>query len=274
FSHIPSIGVATEKRIWDSGVCSIDEFIKSPPGFLSGAKLNKINRHILLSRDSIRNRDAGYFYESLPSKEHWRLFREYQDSAAYIDIETTGLGGPDDIITTIALYDGKAIRHYVNGVNLDDFVEDIRTYKIIITYNGKTFDVPFIERFFGISLPHPHLDLRYILSSLGYSGGLKSCEIQLGIRRPDGLAGVEGFFAVLLWRDYVSRKNRKSLDTLLSYNIEDVLNLECLMIEAYNRKAGELPFAAELLTIPPRPENPFRVCEATVSRIRDRFYWV
>ena len=29
------------------------------------------------------------------------------------------------------------------------------------------------------------IDLRYILASLGYGGGLKSCEQQLGITRPD-----------------------------------------------------------------------------------------
>jgi hypothetical protein len=38
-----------------------------------------------------------------------------------VDIETTGLSVPPSEITTIALYDGKSVRHYVNGYNLDDF---------------------------------------------------------------------------------------------------------------------------------------------------------
>jgi len=34
---------------------------------------------------------------------------------------------------------------YINGQNLNDFLDDIKKYKIIVTYNIKTFDVPFIE---------------------------------------------------------------------------------------------------------------------------------
>ncbi len=87
-----------------------------------------------------------------------------------------GLGGPGDITTTIALYDGERLFHHVNGTNLHDLVHDIQQYKVIVSYNGKTFDIPFIERYFGISIPHAHLDLRLILHSLRLSRGFKSCE--------------------------------------------------------------------------------------------------
>lgn len=273
FSHIPSVGAATERRIWDSGVCSMDDFIKSPPNFLSVNKSRKIADHIQLSKEKITNRDAKYFYGNLLSKEHWRMFREFQDMTAYLDIETTGLGSPGDIITTIALYDGQDIKHYVNGVNLNDFKDDIMKYGIIVTYNGKTFDVPFIESYFDISIPHAHLDLRYILYSLGYSGGLKSCERQLGIGRTGGLADVDGFFAVLLWNDYKKTGNEKSLETLLSYNIEDAVNLEYLMVEAYNRKLKNIPFSLNAMEMPRLPENPFEVDADSVNKIKARYYY-
>ena len=101
--------------------------------------------------------------------------------------------------------------------------------RVIITYNGKSFDVPFIERYFDIQLNQAHIDLRYILASLGYKGGLKSCEIQLGFNRGD-LTDIDGFFAVLLWYDYLKNRNEKALETLLAYNIQDVLTLEMLMV--------------------------------------------
>ncbi|MFV1976503.1 MAG: ribonuclease H-like domain-containing protein [Candidatus Scalindua sp.] len=272
FSHIPSVGVMTERRIWSSGVRTIDDFLESPPEFLSLNKRKKIVDHIHLSKEKISSKGARYFYDNLPSREHWRIFKEYQDATAYIDIETTGLGAPGDIITTIALYDGKNINYYINGKNLNDFKKDIQKYKVIVTYNGKTFDIPFIESYFGISIPHSHLDLRYILHSLGYSGGLKSCERQLGIGRTGSLADVDGFFAVLLWNDYKNKRNEKSLETLLSYNIEDVLNLEHLMIEAYNRKLKDVPFKLESLSIPVTPENPFRIDTSTVNRIQNQYF--
>ena len=53
-------------------------------------------------------------------------------------------------ITTIATYDGNNIRYYINGQNLDKFINDVSNYKILITYNGKSFDIPFIENYFNI----------------------------------------------------------------------------------------------------------------------------
>ncbi len=272
FSHIPSVGGSTERKIWISGIKTMDDFLKSPPTFLSSNKRNKIADHIHVSKEKLQSKDARYFYDNLPSKEHWRIFKDYQGTTAYIDIETTGLGDPGDIITTIALYDGKTIKHYTNGKNLDAFKKDIKQYEVIVTYNGKTFDIPFIESYFRISIPHSHIDLRYILKSLGYSGGLKSCEEQLGIGRTSSLAEVDGYFAVLLWNDYKRKKNKRSLETLLSYNIEDVLNLEYLMIAAYNRKLAEMPFELEPLNTPVTPENPFEIDTPTVKRIKHQYY--
>ncbi|MDY6894786.1 MAG: ribonuclease H-like domain-containing protein [Thermotogota bacterium] len=250
----------------------MDEFLESPPSFLSINKSKKLTEHIQQSKEKILAKDARYFYDNLPSKEHWRIFKEFQNSTVYLDIETTGLGSPGDIITTIALYDGKNIKYYINGKNLNDFKKDIKEYGVIVSYNGKTFDIPFIENYFGITISHAHLDLRYILYSLGYSGGLKSCEQQLGIGRTGSLADVDGFFAVLLWNDYKKKRNEKSLETLLSYNIEDVLNLEYLMIEAYNKKIKEIPLNIDVLDIPLTPDNPFEIDVATVNRLKTQYY--
>ncbi len=61
-----------------------------------------------------------------------------------------GLGSLAEI-ATIALYDGNRIKYYINGKNLGDFPTDIKQYKIIVSFNGKTFDVPVIESYFGIT---------------------------------------------------------------------------------------------------------------------------
>ncbi len=270
FVHIPSIGLSTEKKFWTNGVRSMDEFIQSPPAFLAPARQQTIGKHIHLSLEKIQKGDAGYFCDNLPTGEQWRLFREHQASTAYIDIETTGLGDYGDIITTIALYDGREIKHYINGKNLDEFKHDIMEYKVIVTYNGKTFDVPFIEKYLGISMKHAHLDLRYILKRLGYSGGLKSCEHQLGIGRAGCLEDVDGFFAVLLWNDYKKKRRPKSLETLLAYNIQDVLSLEHLMIEAYNQKLKSIPFNVQPLKAGSPPANPFEPDPSTISRIKQQ----
>ena len=264
FHHIPGIGIRTEKKFWRSGIhCWSD--VKS-------------NRHIKLAPDKkqyiqdsfthLDNNNPGYFSTLLPSNLTWRLFPEFRNTTAYLDIETTGLDSAYDSITTIALYDGDAIKYYINGQNLDQFKYDFQKYKMIISYNGKSFDVPFIESYFGIRSNHAHIDLRYVLGSLGYRGGLKRCEIQLGIDRGD-VKDIDGFFAVLLWNEYQKTRNQKALETLLAYNIEDVVNLEALMIMAYNMKLKETPFfETHHLSPPSSPDIHFDVDVKTVEKIK------
>ena len=79
-------------------------------------------------------------------------------------------------ITTVALYDGAVIRTYVRGENLDKFPAGVAQYDLLVTFNGRCFDVPFCEaQFPGLRLDQTHIDLRYVLRSLGYRGGLKAC---------------------------------------------------------------------------------------------------
>jgi uncharacterized protein YprB with RNaseH-like and TPR domain len=268
FLHIPGIGIKTEKMLWESGIHSWDDFPNKYSTGFSPKKLDSVAKHLRESRHQIKCFNPNYFAELIPANQHWRFFPEFRSSAVYLDIETTGLNRFYETITTIALYDGESIFYYVKDKNLNDFPEDIKKYKVIITYNGKSFDVPFIERYFGITLNHAHIDLRYILGSLGYKGGLKFCETQLGFNRGD-LTDMDGFFAVLLWYDFQKNGNEKALETLLAYNIQDVLSLENLMIVAYNLKIEGTPFYRNRLPEPVLPDLPFDVDMETVKRIRN-----
>lgn len=267
FIHIPGIGSKIEQRFWDSGIHGWDDFTQNCPIRLSQSKMDTVASYLEESKQNLKFSNPNYFSDLLPSNQQWRYFPEFMDSSVYLDIETTGLESWGNIITTIALYDGASIYYYINGQNLNDFPNDIRKYKFIVTYNGKTFDVPFIERYFSIKLDHAHIDLRYILASLGYRGGLKSCETQMGINRGD-LKDIDGFFAVLLWHNYKRTGNQKALETLLAYNIQDVLTLENLMMIAYNMRIKDTPFYKKQLPALVLPEIPFDVDMETVDRIK------
>ncbi len=272
FQHIPGIGAITEEKIWDLGILSWDSFRHPYPDMLPEGKISIIERYLKESEKHLSKNDPAYFSGLIPSGLQWRMFPEFRDLAVYLDIETTGLGYYDSI-TTIALFDGRSISWYVKGQNLDDFVKDIFKYRLIISYNGKSFDIPFIERFFSIKLDHAHIDLRFVLSSLGYKGGLKACETALGIDRGD-IKGIDGFFAVLLWNDYLKNENQKSLETLLAYNIEDVVNLEKLMTIAYNMNISNTPFSSFKLHEPQLPlQIPFKADKETVERIKNRYFY-
>ena len=273
FLHIPGIGTKTEERIWASGVHTWEDFTPNCPIRLSPSRLDTITQYIHESKHHIQYNNPGYFANLLPASVHWRLFPQFRNSTVYLDIETTGLENWENEITTIALYDGHSIKYYINGHNLEDFLNDIEKYNVIVSYNGKCFDVPFIESYFGIKLDHVHIDLRYILASLGYRGGLKGCEAQLGVDR-GSLKDIDGFFAVLLWDNYRRNGNQKALETLLAYNIQDVLSLENLMVIAYNLKIKGTPFNSNMLPKPVLPEIPFGADMKTVEKIRKTYRYV
>ena len=241
FCHLPGVGLLNEKKIWLEGIISWEDCVNFSTGIISKYQTPMLINEI---EDSLFNLDTGnslYFNERLPKGQNWRLFPEFRNQIAYLDIETTGLSDLYNEITTISLYDGESVYCFVNGENLNEFLDIVGNYKVIVTYNGKCFDIPFIERFFKTKITQTHIDLRYVLKNLGFTGGLKGCEKKLGIARNE-LEGVDGYFAVLLWKEYKTRRNIKALETLLAYNIEDVINLEKLLILSYNLNLKATPF--------------------------------
>ena len=271
FSHVPGIGPKAENTLWRAGISDWQKFLQTRDIPMPAAKIPHTQSHLKKSLAALAERDHAFFTEILPPSEHWRLFAEFRNAAAYVDIETTGLSAGGNEITTIALYDGRIIRYYINGHNLAAFPDDIRAYDLIITYNGKCFDIPFMESFFSTGFHQAHIDLRYVLKSIGYTGGLKGCEKQFGLDR-SALDGVDGYFAVLLWQHYQATRQVSALETLLAYNIEDVLNLETLMHEAYNRKIQSLADTpAQPLEIPVKPETPFTPDRHLIEELK--YHW-
>ena len=268
FLHIPGIGSITEQHLWNSGITDWDTSFDNTPVPISSNRKITIIKGIEESIHHLDRDNPAFFANLLPSNQCWRLFPEFRELTVYLDIETTGMERDYNDITTIALYDGATIQTYVHGQNLNDFVDDIQKYNVIVSYNGKSFDVPFIENYFGIQLNHAQIDLRYVLSSLGYKGGLKECERQLGMDRGD-LSDVDGFFAVFLWNEYQKTGNKKALDTLLAYNVQDTVNLESLMVTAYNMKLKATPFYhSHQIPSPRMPVNPYTADLKTVDRIK------
>ena len=274
FIHIQGIGAITEQRLWESGLRDWEAFSDDISISLSGKRKHLLQKGIEESRQHLYQNNPVYFAKCLPANQSWRFFPEFRNSLVYLDIETTGLDRHYQSITTIALYDGHEIKTYVHGQNLEDFIDDIYKYNVIATYNGKSFDIPFIEHFFNIRLNHAHIDLRYVLHSLGFRGGLKGCEQQLGTDRGN-LRDVDGFFAVLLWDEFLKSGDQKVLDTLLAYNIQDTITLENLMVTAYNMKLKETPFFDNLLIEESTPPvNPLNADLATIDRIKNNSqYW-
>lgn len=277
FCHIKGVGKKREDILWEHGILcwedalerdNLEPLITEHTKGITRELADGISRGARESIERLADSDLPYFMKRLHPAEQWRVFPEFRDRAVYFDIETDGLSFDNGRITTISLYDGRAVNTYIHGGNLEEFPGDFSGYQLIVSYNGKRFDMPFINNYFSTRIVIPHIDLCPVMHSLGFYGGLKGTEKALGIDRGE-LDGVDGYFAVLLWYEYENNDNMNALETLLAYNIEDVVNLETLMIEAYNRRIAEIPaFKHKTLPMPERPEIPFKPDYSLVERYR------
>ncbi len=233
FLHIPYVGETTERELWKKNVMTWDDFLEKNI-YVRNNRL--IKKHLKLSKDKLEKKDHSFFARKLLKRYHWRAFHEFKDKCGYLDIETTGLDKQRDEITVIGLYDGQESKVFVQGKNLKDFKEEIKKYSMIVTFNGYCFDIPFIRnKIEDIEFNQFHVDLRFAMKYLGYSGGLKKIEKSLNIERNSDLNGMSGWDAVKLWYRYKKRKDEKALDTLIRYNIEDIENLKTLMEFSYEK---------------------------------------
>jgi uncharacterized protein YprB with RNaseH-like and TPR domain/predicted nuclease with RNAse H fold len=264
FLHIPGVGPNTERRIWEGGGFSWADFNRSDGFDIPTHTKDRISEYLVLSESALRKREVEFFSRTLPKREWWRLYQEFQDSTAFVDIETTGLSFYYDNITLIGLFNGKQFKVYLRGQNLADFKEQIKKYQLLVTFNGCLFDLPFISSEFDqIQLPPAHIDLRFLLKRLGFTGGLKAIEKQLDIRREDEINGIDGLDATILWHRYI-RGDRGALELLLKYNFADVTNLRALMNLGYYMMRDKLLTESSHLTNRAWPANR-TLCRPTIK---------
>ncbi len=193
---------------------------------MSSERKRRYNRQLVKARENLEDENPSYFSHCLRPREHWRLYDTWKEKACFLDIETTGFYHG---ITVIGIYSQDAYKYYVRGIDLEreTLKEELEKYKILVTFYGRAFDVPFIERELGISVDIPHVDLCFAGRSLGIKGGLKKIEKQMGIEREEDICGLDGFDAVRLWREY-KKGDDHALNLLVKYNMADTVNLKIL----------------------------------------------
>ena len=236
FVFLEKITAAKERKLWQQGILSWDDFLKAKKikGISAAVKIY-YDRKIVEARRQLIEGNSSYFAGLMPQTEHWRLYDFFKEDAVYLDIETDGLSDNNDV-TIVGIFDGFNTKTMIRRVNLDWQLlrRELEKYKIIVSFNGSVFDLPFLRKRYGEIMPKlPHIDLRFCCSRIGLSGGLKKIEKQLGICRGEIVEKFYGGDAAQLHRMWRGSGDDYYLRLLVEYNEEDVINLKRIAEHAY-----------------------------------------
>lgn len=239
YVFLPGISEKTEKNIWKLGIRSWDDFMarKEIKGISKHRKLF-CDRKLTEARKNLYELNSPYFKDKLDSKDMWRLYGFFKEEAVFLDIEASGIES-DAYITIVGLFDGINTKVMVRNMNLDldKLREELKKYKIIITFNGSRFDLPFLSKRCHDLFPDiPHIDLRTMCSKAGIKGGLKDIEKELGIKRQNKIIErMYGGDPFLLWRMFLGSGDDYYLRILVEYNEEDCINMKQIANIIYER---------------------------------------
>lgn len=233
FILAPGIGEKTEKKLWKNGVTHWDHFESSD--IFGPDRRTKIADFLQKARTNLEVGNTVFFGDKLPSGELWRMYENFKSDVTFFDIETTGLDANRNKVTTASFHRGGEDVTLVQGEDLtrERLQEEFFESSMLVSFNGKRFDQPFLEQNFDLEMETPHLDLMYICRRLGLSGGLKEVEKKLKIQRE--LEDIDGREAIRLWKRYERKGDNEALRKLVKYNRYDARNLKKLLSEVHER---------------------------------------
>ncbi|GAB4329489.1 MAG: metal-dependent exonucleaseMrfB [Calditrichia bacterium] len=167
----------------------------------------------------------------------------------FIDLETTGLsGGAGTFAFLIGLghveLDHIVVRQYLipdyqyEWLALKLIENNLREYPVLVSFNGKTFDIPLLRARFVLNRKESplesreHLDILHMARRV-WKRRLDSCELQsleyhiLGQKR---VQDIPGAIVPQLYFEYLRKRRVSLMEGVLEHNYHDIVNLVLLFI--------------------------------------------
>lgn len=228
FIHLDKLGEHKERELWNKKILSWGDYQENieKTNLFFESKDSKLYS----SFKALDQKDIEYFANKIKKTEYYRLAISFPEDVLFLDIETTGLSQYYDHITVIGWSINNVYNYYIHGLSdIMYFINTIKKAKIIVTFNGSIFDLPFIKKFFPeIIFPHCHIDLRFFSRKFDLSGGQKVIEEKINFKRPKYVSNTNGYFATVLWDEYKWGK-KSSLEKLIEYNFFDIEGMKAIL---------------------------------------------
>lgn len=183
---------------------------------------------------------------------------EGRNAIVFLDTETTGIhGGTGMVPFLVGLgYFEDADFHMVQYF-IRDFDEEpsmlltladvLQRFKLLITYNGSSFDVPLLETRFTLArLNSPFTDMLHVdllpAARRLWRNGHGSCRLAALENRIVAFlrgADIPGGMIPRAYFDFLQRRSSAVISSVLRHNVHDVVSLAALTICACDRLTGE-----------------------------------
>lgn len=165
------------------------------------------------------------------------------ENICFLDIETTGLSRERNVIYLVGIlycHDNKWIlkQYFANKLDkekelLMQLISDISSFDKIVTYNGDSFDLPFINHRLlynqidsSINKDKSYDIYRIIKANKQYlelpNLKLKTIELSLGFQREDIYSGLD---CIEFYNDYIDSGNNLMKENVLKHNYDDLAHM-------------------------------------------------
>ncbi len=244
---LPKIGLKTEQNLKDKGFMTIES-------------LRNHDRYGDLASKFLKRMDEMSFCEIVDLLDGNKYSKKCRDNVIksisltdeenfkFMDIETKGLSNVPIILIGVAEIKGDNIcssqyflRDYTEEANIiEAYLSHLDEDSVHVTFNGKTFDVPFIKnrcRYNRIDadLDQAHLDLMYFAKSL-WAERLPNCQLQtiekelFGIER---VGDVPGQYIPGYYDTYLEKDNIGPVVPIIEHNAQDIISLASFLEKMY-----------------------------------------
>lgn len=245
---LPKIGIKTEENLKKQGFDTIESLLYH-------------DSHKDNAKKFLENMDSMSFMEIIDLLNQNRYGKSCKDNLIkcvsipdyenfkFMDIETLGLSNVPIILIGVAEIKGNNIissQYFLR--DLDEEIAILKGYfshldedSVHVTFNGKTFDVPYIRNRLNyhkidVDFDLAHLDLMYFAKYL-WRDELPNCQLQtiekykFGLERVDDVPGqyIPGYY-----NTYLSEKNIGPMIPIIEHNRQDIISLADFLMKMYD----------------------------------------
>ncbi len=244
---LPKIGLKTEQNLKEKGYTTI-ESLKNHDRYADRAikftqQIEDLSYGEIIdlldnNRYSKKCRDNIIKSISLTDKENFK----------FMDIETLGLSNVPIILIGVAEIKKDKIvssqyflrQIYEEPAVIEAYMSHLHEDSVHVTFNGKSFDVPYIRNRclsnrIDVNLRLPHLDLMYFAKNL-WGNQLPNCQLQTIERELFGIereGDVPGQFIPGYYNTYLSCENIGPIVPIIEHNRQDIVSLASFLEKMY-----------------------------------------